>query len=29
MHFLFDRADFNRWYPGMAGKRNEHVLHKS
>lgn len=28
MHFLFDRAGFNRWSPAMAGKRNQAVLHK-
>jgi len=28
MHFLFERAGFNRWSPGMAGKRNQAVLHK-
>jgi len=25
-HFLFERAGFNRWVPGMAGKRNQGVL---
>ncbi len=28
MHFLFERAGFNRWTPAMAGKRNQAVLHK-
>ena len=28
MHFLFERAGLNRWYPAMAGKRNQAVLHK-
>lgn len=28
MHFLFERAGFNRWSPAMAGKRNQAVLHK-
>jgi len=28
MHFLFERAGFNRWSPAMAGKRNQGVLHK-
>lgn len=28
MHFLFERAGFNRWYPAMAGKRSQGVLHK-
>ena len=28
MHFLFERAGFNRWSPGMQGKRNQGVLHK-
>lgn len=28
MHFLFDRAGFNRWSPAMAGKRNQGVLCK-
>ncbi|WP_114973465.1 DUF1173 family protein [Rhodoferax ferrireducens] len=28
MHFLFERADFNRWSPAMEGKRNQGVLHK-
>jgi hypothetical protein len=27
-HFLFERAGFNRWHPGMTGKRNQGVLHK-
>lgn len=26
LHFLYDRAGFNRWYPGMAGKRTQHVI---
>ena len=28
MHFLFERAGFNRWSPAMAGKRNQGVLRK-
>lgn len=28
MHFLFERAGFNRWYPAMEGKRSQWVLHK-
>lgn len=28
MHFLFERAGFNRWYPAMEGRRNQGVLHK-
>lgn len=28
MHYLFERAGFNRWTPAMAGKRNQGVLHK-
>lgn len=28
MHFLFERAGFNRWYPAMEGKRSQGVLHK-
>jgi hypothetical protein len=28
MHFLFERAGFNRWLPAMAGKRNQGVLCK-
>ena len=27
MHFLFERAGFNRWYPAMAGKRTQAVMH--
>ncbi len=26
MHFLFDRAGFNRWSPAMAGKRHQGVV---
>jgi hypothetical protein len=26
LHFLYDRARFNRWYPGMAGKRSQGVI---
>jgi hypothetical protein len=26
LHFLYDRAGFNRWYPGMEGKRNQGVI---
>ncbi|QKY12040.1 DUF1173 family protein [Janthinobacterium lividum] len=28
MHYLFDRAGFNRWSPAMEGKRNQAVIHK-
>jgi len=28
IHFLFERAEFNRWTPAMEGKRNQGVLHK-
>ena len=28
MHFLFERAGFNRWFPAMTGKRSQGVLHK-
>ena len=28
LHFLIDRAGLNRWTPGMAGKRNQAVVHK-
>lgn len=28
MHFLFERAGFNRWTPAMQGKRNQGVIHK-
>ncbi len=28
LHFLFERACFNRWSPAMAGKRNQGVLCK-
>jgi hypothetical protein len=28
MHYLFERAGFNRWTPAMEGKRNQGVLHK-
>ena len=28
MHFLFERAGFNRWYPAMEGKRTQGVMHK-
>lgn len=28
MHWLFERAGFNKWYPAMAGKRSQHVLHR-
>lgn len=27
-HYLFERAGFNRWSPGMEGKRNQGVIHK-
>src|SRR6202165_4127526 len=28
MHFLFERAGFNRWYPAMEGKRTQGVIHR-
>lgn len=28
MHFLFERAGFNRWSPAMQGRRNQGVIHK-
>lgn len=28
LHFLFERAGFNRWTPAMAGRRHQGVLHK-
>lgn len=28
LHYLFERAGFNRWTPAMAGKRNQAVLQK-
>ena len=28
MHFLFERAGFNRWYPAMEGKRTQGVMHR-
>lgn len=28
LHFLYERAGFNRWYPAMEGRRNQSVLHK-
>ncbi|WP_245951575.1 DUF1173 domain-containing protein [Paracidovorax anthurii] len=28
MHYLFERAGFNRWTPAMAGKRNQGVFRK-
>jgi Protein of unknown function (DUF1173) len=28
LHFLYERAGFNRWYPAMEGRRNQGVLHK-
>lgn len=28
LHYLFERAGFNRWTPAMAGKRHQGVLHK-
>jgi len=28
MHFLFERAGFNRWTPAMEGKRTQGVLHR-
>lgn len=26
LYFLYDRAGFNRWYPGMDGKRTQYVI---
>jgi Protein of unknown function (DUF1173) len=28
MHYLFERAGFNRWTPAMQGRRDQGVLHK-
>lgn len=28
MHYLFERAGFNRWAPAMEGKRTQGVIHK-
>lgn len=28
LHFLYERAGLNRWYPAMEGRRNQGVLHK-
>ena len=28
LHFLYERAGFNRWYPAMTGRRNWAVIHK-
>jgi hypothetical protein len=28
MHYLYERAGFNRWYPAMEGHRNQGVLRK-
>lgn len=28
LHFLYERAGHNRWYPAMQGRRNQGVLHK-
>ena len=28
LHFLYERAGFNRWYPAMEGRRNQGVLLK-
>jgi hypothetical protein len=28
LHFLFERAGFNRWYPAMEGKRTQGVIHR-
>lgn len=28
LHYLYERARFNRWYPAMEGRRNQGVLHK-
>lgn len=28
MHYLFEQAGFNRWYPAMQGRRHQGTLHK-
>ena len=28
LHFLYDRAGFNRWYPAMEGKRSQAVIQR-
>ena len=28
LHYLYEAAGFNRWYPAMEGRRNQGVLHK-
>ena len=28
LHYLYERAGFNRWYPAMEGRRTQGVLHK-
>lgn len=28
LHFVYERARLNRWYPAMDGRRNQGVLHK-
>lgn len=28
LHYLYERAGFNRWYPGMEGKRTQNVLRR-
>lgn len=28
LHYLYERAGFNRWYPAMEGRRNQGVLHR-
>ncbi|MFX4944858.1 DUF1173 family protein, partial [Acinetobacter baumannii] len=28
LHFLSDRAGFNRWYPAMAGRRSQAVIRR-
>lgn len=28
LHYLFERARLNHWYPAMEGKRNQGVVHK-
>lgn len=28
LHYLYERAGLNRWYPAMEGRRNQGVLHK-
>ena len=28
LHYLWEQAEFNKWSPGMAGKRNWFVIRK-